>query len=189
MRELIYGAFVERFSDPADALRIGNGFKTGVDQGSLIDGLPIVKAEQHVADALERGLRLAAGGRRHELGGAFLEPTVLTGVTHGMRMTHDETSGPVAPVLSFSIEQDAISLADATEPGLAAYVFARDVGRIWRVGEALEFGVVAVNTGIFSYEAPPLAGVKESGVGRGGSDDVMGEFLEIKYLCMASSGG
>ena len=184
----IYDAFVERFSDAVGALRVGNGFEQGVDQGPLIDEPALAKVELHVADALARGASLAAGGGRHELAGTFFEPTVLIGVTHEMRITQDETFGPVAPVLRFSTEEDAINLANATDSGLAAYLFASDVGRIWRVSEALEFGVVAVNTGVFSHEGAPFGGVKESGVGREGSHHGIDEFLEIKYLCIGAVG-
>ena len=158
-------------------LKVGNGFETGVEIGPLINDAAVGKAEAHVADAVELGATVLTGGRRHDLGGTFYSPTVLGGVTPGMRITREETFGPIAPVIRFDREEDAIALANDTETGLAAYVFARDVGRIWRVSEALEFGVVAVNTGNFSYEGAPFGGMKESGFGREGSHHALDEFL------------
>jgi succinate-semialdehyde dehydrogenase/glutarate-semialdehyde dehydrogenase len=165
----IHDAFVERLSEAVRALNVGNGFEDGVEQGPLIDDHAIAKVEEHIADALAQGAAVAAGGARHELGGTFFEPTVITGATPGMRVAHEETFGPLAPVFRFGDEAEAIELANATEFGLAAYLFTRDVGRVWRVGEALEFGIVGVNTGVFSYEGAPFGGVKQSGIGREGS--------------------
>ncbi len=182
----IHDAFVERFSAAVRALRVGNGFDEGVEQGPLIDDAAVHKVEEHIADALQHGATVAAGGDRHDRGGTFFEPTVLTGATQEMRVAREETFGPLAPVFRFSTEQEAIELANATEYGLAAYFFTSDVGRVWRVGEALEFGIVGVNTGIFSYEGAPFGGFKESGIGREGSHHGIDEFLEVKYLCLGA---
>jgi succinate-semialdehyde dehydrogenase/glutarate-semialdehyde dehydrogenase len=181
----IHDEFVERFGAAVQALSIGNGFDDGVEQGPLIDDAALAKVEEHIEDAVSLGATVVAGGSRHELGGTFFEPTVLDGATPAMRIAHEETFGPVAPVFRFSTEEDAIELANATPYGLAAYFFARDNARIWRVGEALEFGIVAVNTGLFSYEGAPFGGVKESGIGREGSHHGSDEFVELKYLCVA----
>jgi succinate-semialdehyde dehydrogenase/glutarate-semialdehyde dehydrogenase len=180
----IHDEFVERLSDAVRALNVGNGFDGGVEQGPLIDHAAVAKVEEHIADAVERGASVAAGGGRHALGGTFFEPTVLTGATGEMRVANEETFGPLAPVFRFADEAEAIELANATEFGLAAYLFTRDVGRVWRVGEALEFGIVGVNTGVFSYEGAPFGGVKQSGIGREGSHHGIDEFLELKYLCL-----
>ena len=180
----IHDEFVERLSDAVRALNVGNGFDGGVEQGPLIDHAAVAKVEEHIADAVERGASVAAGGGRHALGGTFFEPTVLTGATGAMRVANEETFGPLAPVFRFEDEAEAIELANATEFGLAAYLFTRDVGRVWRVGEALEFGIVGVNTGVFSYEGAPFGGVKQSGIGREGSHHGIDEFLEVKYLCL-----
>jgi len=180
----IHDEFVERLSDAVRALNVGNGFDGGVEQGPLIDHAAVAKVEEHIADAVERGASVVAGGGRHALGGTFFEPTVLTGATGAMRVANEETFGPLAPVFRFEDEAEAIELANATEFGLAAYLFTRDVGRVWRVGEALEFGIVGVNTGVFSYEGAPFGGVKQSGIGREGSHHGIDEFLEVKYLCL-----
>jgi len=180
----IHDAFVERLSEAVRALSVGNGFEDGVEQGPLIDDDAVAKVEEHIADALAQGAAVAAGGARHELGGTFFEPTVITGATAGMRVAREETFGPLAPVFRFGDEAEAVELANATEFGLAAYLFTRDVGRVWRVGEALEFGIVGVNTGVFSYEGAPFGGVKQSGIGREGSRHGIDEFLELKYLCL-----
>jgi len=180
----IHDEFVQRLSDAVRALNVGNGFDGGVEQGPLIDHAAVAKVEEHIADAVERGASVVAGGGRHALGGTFFEPTVLTGATGAMRVANEETFGPLAPVFRFEDEAEAIELANATEFGLAAYLFTRDVGRVWRVGEALEFGIVGVNTGVFSYEGAPFGGVKQSGIGREGSHHGIDEFLEVKYLCL-----
>ncbi len=182
----IHDAFVERFAAAVRALPVGNGFDDGVEQGPLIDDAAVAKVEDHIEDALAHGATVVAGGSRHELGGTFFEPTVLDDATPAMRIAHEETFGPVAPVFRFGTEEEAIELANATPFGLAAYFFARDNARIWRVGEALEFGIVAVNTGLFSYEGAPFGGVKESGIGREGSHHGIDEFVELKYLCVAA---
>lgn len=184
----IYNSFMEAFAKAVDALRVGNGFESGVDQGPLIDDAAVAKVEDHISDALAQGATLVAGGHRHPLGGTFFEPTVIAEATTAMRIAHEETFGPVAPVFRFRTEAEAIELANATEYGLAAYFFARDNARIWRVGEALEFGIIGINTGIFSYEGAPFGGLKESGLGREGSRHGIDEFLEIKYLCLGDVG-
>ena len=142
------------------------------------------KVEEHVGDATAKGAKVAVGGARHERGGTFYQPTVLTGVTTDMKVTNEETFGPVAPLFRFKTEDEGIAMANDTEFGLAAYFYDRDLGRVWRVGEGLETGIVGINTGIISTEVAPFGGVKESGVGREGSKYGMDDFLEIKYLCM-----
>jgi succinate-semialdehyde dehydrogenase / glutarate-semialdehyde dehydrogenase len=182
----IHDAFVERFSAAVEALRVGDGFEDGVEQGPLIDDAAVAKVEEHIADALARGATITTGGGRHALGGTFFQPTVLASATPDMKIAREETFGPVAPVFRFTTEDEAIRLANATESGLAAYFFATDVRRIWRVGEALEFGIVGMNTGLISYEGAPFGGVKESGIGREGSHHGIDEFLEIKYFCLGA---
>ena len=184
----VHDAFVERFVAATTALRVGNGFDDGVEQGPLINDASVVKLRERIADAVQRGAKVACGGHEHALGGGFFEPTVLIDATPDMRVAQEETFGPVAPILRFSTEEDAISLANATESGLAAYLYSRDLGRVWRVGEALEFGVVGVNTGVISYEGAPFGGVKQSGLGREGSRHGLDDFLEVKYLCIDGLG-
>ena len=185
----VHDEFVERLSRAADALQVGNGFDDSTQQGPLINDAAVAKVEAHIADAVAQGAEVVTGAHRHSLGGRFFEPTVLTGATPQMQLAHEETFGPLAAVFRFDTEQQAIALANATESGLAAYLFARDSARIWRVGEALEFGIVGVNTGIISYEGAPFGGMKQSGMGREGSRHGLDEFLEIKYLCMAGIDG
>jgi succinate-semialdehyde dehydrogenase/glutarate-semialdehyde dehydrogenase len=180
----VYEAFAAKLVAAVKALKVGNGLEDGVTQGPLIDVAGLEKVEEHVADATAKGAQVAAGGTRHGLGGTFYVPTVLTGVTTDMKVTNEETFGPVAPLFRFQTEDEAVAMANDTPFGLAAYFFSRDVGRVWRVGEALEAGIVAANTGIFSTEVAPFGGFKESGVGREGSKYGIDEFLEIKYLCM-----
>jgi succinate-semialdehyde dehydrogenase / glutarate-semialdehyde dehydrogenase len=184
----IHDAFVERFSAAVAAMRVGNGFEDGVELGPLIDDAAVEKVEEHLADALERGATVTTGGGRHALGGTFFDPTVLVGATAEMRVAREETFGPLAPIFRFSTEEEAIRIANATEYGLAAYFFAADNARIWRVGEALEFGIVGINTGAFSYEGAPFGGVKESGIGREGSHHGIDEFVEVKYLAIGGIG-
>jgi succinate-semialdehyde dehydrogenase / glutarate-semialdehyde dehydrogenase len=180
----IHDAFVERFADAVAKLRVGSGLEEGVNVGPLIDRQGLEKVERHVADARDRGAELLLGGARHELGGTFFQPTVLTGVDGGMAMSCEETFGPVAGVARFSSEEGGIRLANDTPYGLAAYFFSRDVGRVWRVAEALECGIVGVNTGFISTEVAPFGGVKESGIGREGSRYGIDEWLELKYLAV-----
>jgi succinate-semialdehyde dehydrogenase / glutarate-semialdehyde dehydrogenase len=181
----IYDAFVERLSEAVAGLRVGDGFEPDSEQGPLIDEAAVAKVEEHIADALDKGAEILVGGQRHSLGGTFFQPTVISGVTPHMRVSREETFGPLAPVFRFETEEEGVRLANATEFGLAAYYFTRDIGRLWRVGEALEFGVVGVNTGLISYEGAPFGGVKESGIGREGSRHGIADFLETKYLCIA----
>jgi succinate-semialdehyde dehydrogenase/glutarate-semialdehyde dehydrogenase len=180
----IYNAFAEKFSAAVQALRVGDGFQTDTQQGPLIDMQAVEKVAHHIADALDKGARLLVGGRRHNLGGTFFEPTVLADVTVAMRVASEETFGPVAPLFRFQSEDQAIKMANDTEFGLAAYFYSRDIGRIWRVSEALEYGMVGINTGILSTAVAPFGGVKQSGIGREGSRYGMDEYVEIKYLCM-----
>jgi succinate-semialdehyde dehydrogenase/glutarate-semialdehyde dehydrogenase len=181
----IYDAFVDRLAAKVRAIRLGNGFEPGVGQGPLIDAEAVAKVESHVADALARGARLVAGGSRaREIGAGFYRPTVLADVTPAMRCAREETFGPVAAVLRFETEAEAIALANATESGLASYLYSRDVGRIFRVAEALEFGMVGINTGLVSTAEVPFGGVKQSGLGREGARQGIDEYVETKYLCL-----
>ncbi|NBU24105.1 MAG: NAD-dependent succinate-semialdehyde dehydrogenase [Gammaproteobacteria bacterium] len=180
----VYEAFADRLVKAVAGLRVGPGLSGPTDQGPLIDPRALAKVESHVADALAKGARVAAGGKRHALGGNFYEPTVLLDVTPGMRVAREETFGPVAPVFRFDTEEDAVRMANDTEFGLAAYFYTRDLARSWRVQEALEYGIVGVNTGIFSTEVAPFGGVKESGLGREGSRHGIEEYTEMKYVCV-----
>ena len=180
----VYDEFAEKLAAASNALRVGPGFSGDVEQGPLIDMAAVEKVEDHIQDAVGGGAAVVAGGKRHRLGGTFFEPTVLTGVTPAMKVAREETFGPLAPLFRFETDEEAISMANATEFGLAAYFYARDIGRIWRVGEALEYGIVGVNVGIISTEVAPFGGMKESGIGREGSHYGLDEFLEVKYLCM-----
>jgi len=180
----VYEAFVERLAERSARMPVGNGLEAGVVQGPLIDDKAVAKVERHIADALAKGGRLVTGGKRHALGGNFFEPTVLADATPEMLCAHEETFGPFAPVFRFETEAEAIRLANDTEFGLAAYFFARDVGRCMRVGEALEYGMIGVNTGLVSNEVAPFGGIKQSGLGREGSKYGIEEYLEIKYLCL-----
>ena len=180
----IHDAFAAKMAEAVDGLKVGNGLEDGTQQGPLIDMRAVEKVEEHIADATSKGATLAAGGERHALGGSFFQPTLLTGVTTEMAVAREETFGPVAPLFRFSTEDEAIRMANDTEFGLAAYFYSRDIGRIWRVSEGLEYGIVGVNEGIISNEVAPFGGVKESGIGREGSKYGMDDFVEIKYLCM-----
>ena len=180
----VYDAFSEKLKAAVARLKVGNGFDEGVTTGPLIDLAGLAKVEEHVADATAKGAKVAAGGARHELGGSFYLPTILTGVTQEMAIAREETFGPVAPLFSFDTEQDVIAMSNDTEFGLAGYFYARDLGRVWRVAEALEYGIIGINTGIISTEVAPFGGIKQSGLGREGSKYGADDFLEIKYLCM-----
>jgi succinate-semialdehyde dehydrogenase / glutarate-semialdehyde dehydrogenase len=184
----IHDAFVERFREAIESLVVGSGFADASQQGPLISADAVAKVQRHIADAVERGALVATGGKRHALGQHFFEPTLLTGVTRDMLVAQEETFGPVAPVIRFDTEQEALDIANDTPFGLASYFFTRDLGRMWRVGEALEFGVVGVNTGLISYEGAPFGGVKESGLGREGSRYGIDEFTDLKYLCIDGVG-
>jgi succinate-semialdehyde dehydrogenase/glutarate-semialdehyde dehydrogenase len=179
----IYEAFAARFAARSAQLKVGAGSEDGVAQGPLINAAGLAKVEAHVADAVAKGARVLCGGARHERGGNFFQPTVLADVTPAMRVAREETFGPLAPLFRFDSEAEAVAMANDTEFGLAAYFFTRDVGRCWRVGEALEYGMVGVNTGMISNEVAPFGGIKQSGIGREGSKYGIEEYLEIKYLC------
>ncbi|MFA5120814.1 NADP-dependent succinate-semialdehyde dehydrogenase [Zavarzinia sp.] len=184
VQDAVYDAFAEKLGKAVAALKVGNGVEAGVTQGPLIDMKAVAKVEEHIADAVAKGAKIAAGGKRHALGGSFFEPTVLTGVTPAMAVAREETFGPVAPLFRFTDEAEAIAMANDTEFGLASYFYARDVGRIFRVAEALEYGIVGINSGLISTEVAPFGGVKESGIGREGSRHGIEDYLELKYLCL-----
>jgi len=171
-------------AEAAKKLKVADGFVEGADLGPLINEAAVLKIESHVKDAVSKGAKLLAGGHRHKLGGTFYEPTVLSGVTTDMLVAKEETFGPMAPVFKFETEEEAIEMANDTEFGLAAYFYSRDIGRIWRVAEGLEYGIVGINEGIISTEVAPFGGVKESGTGREGSKYGIEDYLELKYLCM-----
>ncbi len=180
----IYDAFAAKLVDAVGKLKVGDGLAGATDQGPLIDAKALQKVERHIADATQKGARIATGGKRHALGGTFFEPTVLTNVTPQMALAREETFGPVAPLFKFTTEAEAIQLANDTEFGLAAYLYTRDLARSWRVSEALEYGIVGLNTGIISTEVAPFGGMKESGIGREGSKYGILEFTEMKYVCV-----
>ncbi len=180
----VYDVFTEMLAAAAAALRVGDGLAGDFEQGPLIDMNAVEKVESHIADAVAKGARLVVGGGRHDLGGTFFEPTVLVDVTPDMAVAREETFGPLAPVFRFKTDAEAIQMANDTEFGLAAYFYSRDVGRIWRVAEALEYGIVGINEGIISTEVAPFGGMKESGFGREGSKYGIEDYLEIKYLCL-----
>jgi len=180
----VYDAFVAKLTDRVKTMKVGYGMDADSDIGAMIDEKAIEKIEEHIADALAGGARLLAGGHRHALGRLFFEPTVLDGVTDGMKILIEETFGPVAGVVRFKDEADAVRMANASEFGLAAYFYTRDLSRVWRVAEGLESGIVGINTGLISTEVAPCGGVKSSGLGREGSKYGIEDYLEIKYLCM-----
>ncbi|MDR0777271.1 MAG: NAD-dependent succinate-semialdehyde dehydrogenase [Azonexus sp.] len=181
----IYEAFAARLTERARSLKVGPGSAAGVTQGPLINAAGLAKVEAHVADAVARGARVLCGGARHQLGGNFFQPTVLADVSSDMLVAREETFGPLAPLFRFDTEEQAIAMANDTEFGLAAYFYSRDVGRCWRLGEALEYGMVGINTGLISNEVAPFGGIKQSGIGREGSKYGIEEYLEVKYLCFA----
>lgn len=180
----IHDAFIEKFSERVKELKVGNGLDDGVMQGPLIVEAAVQKVERHIKDAVSKGAKIILGGNRHPLGQTFFEPTILTGVTQKMQVAREETFGPMAAIFKFEDEQEVIDMANDTEFGLAAYLCARDIGRIWRVSEALEYGIVGINTGIISTEVAPFGGVKQSGIGREGSKYGIDDYLEIKYMCI-----
>ena len=183
VQENVYAAFAAKLATAVKALKPAPGLEAGATQGPLIDDAAVEKVESHVRDAVSKGAKVLVGGRRHALGGRFYEPTILTDVTTQMAVAREETFGPVAPLFRFKTEAEAIALANDTEFGLAAYFYGRDIARVWRVAEELEYGIVGINTGIISTEVAPFGGVKESGLGREGSKYGMDEFVEIKYMC------
>src|SRR5476649_101320 len=180
----VYDLFAEKLVAAVARLKVGNGVEQGVTQGPLIDEKAVQKVEQHVADALAKGGRLLAGGKRHALGHSFFEPTIISDVTPDMIVAREETFGPLAPLFRFKTDEEALALANSTEFGLAAYFYSRDIGRVWRVAEGLESGMVGVNTGLISNEIAPFGGVKQSGLGREGSTHGIADYLVIKYICM-----
>ena len=180
----IYDAFAAKLATAVSALRVGDGLKGATEQGPLIDAAAVAKVEEHIADAVALGAKILCGGQRHALGGNFFAPTILTEVTAAMMVAREETFGPVAPLFRFRTEEEAIALANDTEFGLAAYFYSRDNARVWRVAEAIEAGMVGINTGMISNETAPFGGIKQSGNGREGSKYGLDDFLEIKYLCI-----
>ncbi len=180
----VYDEFAEKMAKAVSELKVGDGLEEGTNQGPLIDEAALDKIQEHVDDAKQKGASIEIGGQPHELGGTFYMPTLLTGVTEDMKVAEEETFGPLAPLFAFKTEEEGIAMANDTQFGLASYFYARDLSRVWRVSEALETGIVAVNTGIFSNEVAPFGGVKESGVGREGSKYGMDDYLEIKYVCV-----
>jgi succinate-semialdehyde dehydrogenase/glutarate-semialdehyde dehydrogenase len=184
VQEKVYDRFAEKLAVAVGKLKVGDGLKGETQQGPLIDDKAVKKVEEHIADAVGKGARVIAGGKRHALGGTFFEPTILADVTTQMAVAREETFGPVAPLFRFGTDEDAVRLANDTEFGLASYFYSRDISRVWRVAEQLEYGIVGINTGIISTEVAPFGGVKESGIGREGSKYGIEDFLVIKYLCM-----
>jgi succinate-semialdehyde dehydrogenase / glutarate-semialdehyde dehydrogenase len=189
VQEGVYDAFVGKLVDAVRKLRVGDGLAGPTDQGPLIDAKAVAKVEEHIADALGKGGRIALGGKRHALGGTFFEPTIITGVTPQMMVAREETFGPVAPVFAFRDEQEAIRMANDTEFGLASYFYTKDLARGLRVAERLEYGIVGLNTGLISTEVAPFGGVKESGMGREGSKYGILDYTELKYLCIGGIEG
>ncbi|MGG7607210.1 NAD-dependent succinate-semialdehyde dehydrogenase [Massilia sp. BKSP1R2A-1] len=180
----VYDAFAEKLAAAVGKLKVGNGVEPGVNQGPLIEEKAVEKVEQHIEDAVSKGARVLVGGKRHALGHTFFEPTILLDVTPAMRLSNEETFGPVAPLFRFKTEEQVIELANASEYGLASYFYARDIGRVWRVAEQIESGIVGVNTGLISNEVAPFGGVKQSGMGREGSKYGMDDYLVLKYICL-----
>ncbi|MEX0645385.1 MAG: aldehyde dehydrogenase family protein, partial [Parvularculaceae bacterium] len=184
----VYDAFADKLAKAVSKLKVGDGLEQGVEQGPLIDEKAVEKVEEHIADATKKGAKVVLGGHRHKLGHSFFEPTILTGVTSAMAVAKEETFGPVAPLFRFETEDEAIRLANDTEFGLASYFYTRDLGRVWRVMEALEYGIVGVNEGIISTEVAPFGGVKESGFGREGSKYGLEDYLHVKYALLGGLG-
>jgi succinate-semialdehyde dehydrogenase/glutarate-semialdehyde dehydrogenase len=184
VQDKVYDAFAAKLAEKVRALKVAKGTEPGAVLGPLIDDKAVEKVEEHVADALAKGAKVALGGKRHALGGRFFEPTILTGVTKDMKVAVEETFGPVAPLFRFETEDDVIAQANDTIYGLASYFYARDLSRVWRVAEALEYGMVGINTGLISTELAPFGGVKQSGLGREGSHHGIDDYLEMKYLCI-----
>ncbi|MFB9948959.1 NAD-dependent succinate-semialdehyde dehydrogenase [Rhizobium puerariae] len=181
----VYDAFVEKLADRVKTIKVGDGFEPGVTAGPLITDKSVAKVEEHISDALEQGAKIALGGKRDERGGLFFQPTILTGVTTGMKVAREETFGPVAPVFRFETEEEVIEMANNTEFGLASYFYSKDMSKIFRVAEALEYGMVGINTGLISTEVAPFGGIKQFGQGREGSKYGIDDYTEIKYLCLS----
>ena len=184
VQDSVYDAFVTKLVAAVKALRVGNGLEGPTELGPLIDMKAVDKVKEHIDDAVSKGAKVATGGKAHALGGSFFEPTVLTGVTTQMAVAREETFGPLAPVFRFKTEAEAIQMANDTEFGLASYFYTRDLARTWRVSEALEYGMVGINTGLISTEVAPFGGIKESGLGREGSKYGIEDYTELKYMCM-----
>ena len=184
VQEDIYDRFVKKLGEAVKTLNVGYGMDEGVNQGPLISFKALDKVKDHLADAVDRGAVIVAGGKPHENGGTMFEPTVISNVDTSMKMASEETFGPLAPVFKFKTEDEAIKLANDTEFGLASYFYTKDINRIWRVSEALEYGMVGINEGVISNEVAPFGGVKESGLGREGSHYGIDDFMELKYICM-----
>jgi succinate-semialdehyde dehydrogenase/glutarate-semialdehyde dehydrogenase len=183
VHDKVYDAFAKKLGERVRALKVGPGTEAGVTQGPLINADAVTKVEEHIADATTHGATIATGGKRHSLGGTYFEPTILTDVTAEMKIFREETFGPVAPLIRFKSDAEVVELANRTEFGLASYFYSRDIGRIWRVAEELEYGMVGVNTGLITTEVAPFGGVKQSGLGREGSKYGVEEFVEVKYVC------
>ena len=184
VQDSVYEEFAAKLSQAVSGLNVGNGIEAGVNQGPLIDKAAVAKVEEHITDALSKGGRVVVGGNRHALGGTFFEPTIIADATTEMMMAREETFGPVAPLFRFETEDEAVAMSNDTEFGLASYFYSRDIGRVWRVAEGLEYGIVGINTGIISTEVAPFGGMKESGFGREGSKYGIEDYLEVKYLCI-----
>ncbi len=184
VQDEVYDAFAAKLAERVKQFKVGNGMEPGVTIGPLIDAPAVAKVKSHIEDALAKGAKIMLGGKPHGAGALFFEPTILTNVTSAMRLAKEETFGPVAPLFRFKDEAEAIRIANDTEFGLAAYFYGRDIGRIWRVAEALEYGIVGVNTGLISTEVAPFGGMKESGIGREGSKYGIEDYLEVKYVCI-----
>ncbi|MBX7146700.1 MAG: NADP-dependent succinate-semialdehyde dehydrogenase [Alphaproteobacteria bacterium] len=184
VQDKVYDSFAKKLSEAVSQLKVGNGLQGQTQQGPLIDAKAVLKVEEHVQDAVDKGAKIILGGKRHSLGGNFFEPTILANVTSSMLVAEEETFGPLAPLFRFQTEEEVIEMANNTEYGLASYFYSRDIGRIWRVAEAIESGIVGINTGIISTEVAPFGGVKESGLGREGSKYGIEDYIEIKYLCL-----
>ena len=183
VHDKVYDAFARKLGERVRALKVGPGTEAGVTQGPLINAAAVAKVEEHIVDATTHGAKVATGGKRHSLGGTYFEPTILTDVTAEMKIFREETFGPVAPLIRFKSDAEVVELANRTEFGLASYFYSRDIGRIWRVAEELEYGMVGVNTGLITTEVAPFGGVKQSGLGREGSKYGVEEFVEVKYVC------
>ncbi len=184
----VYDAFADKLAEAVRRLKVGNGMDEGVEQGPLIDEAAVKKVQEHLQDAVAKGARILTGGKPHALGGTFFEPTVLTGATPQMQLSREETFGPVAPLFRFESDEEAVRLANDTEFGLASYFYSRDIQRVWRVAESLEYGIVGINTGLISNEVGPFGGVKQSGLGREGSHYGIDDYVVIKYLCLGGMG-